>query len=217
MLILVTGGSCSGKSAFAEKLLAETGADTKKYYIATMDAADAESQTRVKRHRAQRAGKGFVTIEQARDVHLAVRGMSADTEMRSGKMLSKERQPEEMLSEEMRVSGKKREAGKGVTGCAALLECMSNLAANEMFGTGELLSVEMVVEKVCRDIAQLEDSLDVLVIVTNNVFEDGVQYEEGTKNYLRALGHINSWLAERAWQVYEVVAGIPVLWKTVSD
>ena len=102
-------------------------------------------------------------------------------------------------------------------GCAALLECMSNLTANEMFGTGELLPVETVVEKVCRDIAQLEESLDVLVIVTNNVFEDGVQYEEGTKNYLRALGHINSWLAEQAGQVYEVVAGIPVLWKTVSD
>lgn len=181
MLVLVTGGSCSGKSGFAEKLLAETGVNTKKYYIATMDAADEESKVRVARHRAQRAGKGFVTIEQAQDVHLAI--------------------------EEMRME--RNTLGR----TAALLECMSNLVANEMFGTGEMLSMQTVVEKVCCDILQLEKMLDTLVIVTNNVFEDGVRYDEGTERYLRTLGCINARMAERAEQVYEVVVGVPVLWK----
>ena len=181
MLILVTGGSCSGKSGFAEKLLAETGADTKKYYIATMDAADEESKARVQRHRTQRAGKGFVTIEQARDVHLA-----------AGEIQAKRK-----ISERT----------------AALLECMSNLTANEMFGADKVQSEQVVIEKVCRDIAQLEKTLDLLIIVTNNVFEDGVQYDESTESYRRSLGRINAWLAERAEQVYEVVVGVPVLCK----
>lgn len=181
MLILVTGGSCSGKSGFAEGLLAEAGADTKKYYIATMDAADEESKARVQRHRTQRAPKGFVTIEQARDVHLA----------------AGEIQAERKISERT----------------AALLECMSNLTANEMFGVDKVQSEQVVIEKVCRDIAQLEKTLDLLIIVTNNVFEDGVQYDESTESYLRALGRINAWLAEWAEQVYEVVVGVPILWK----
>ena len=181
MLILVTGGSCSGKSGFAEKLLAETGADTKKYYIATMDAADAESRARVQRHRAQRAGKGFAPIEQARNVHLA----------------AEEIQAESKISERT----------------AALLECMSNLTANEMFGVDKVQPEQVVIEKVCRDIAQLEKTLDLSIIVTNNVFEDGVQYDEDTESYLQALGRINARLAERAEQVYEVVVGVPVLWK----
>ena len=96
---------------------------------------------------------------------------------------------------------------------AALLECMSNLTANEMFGADKVQSEESVIEKVCCDIAQLEKTLDLLIIVTNNVVEDGVQYDESTESYLRALGRMNAWLAERAEQVYEVVVGVPVLWK----
>ena len=62
MILLVIGGSGSGKSAFAEARTAAFPAD-KKYYIATMRAGDAESRRRVERHRAQRAGLGFETVE----------------------------------------------------------------------------------------------------------------------------------------------------------
>lgn len=64
MLTLVTGGSASGKSEFAENLLrSRFKADG--LYIATMIAPqdDEESQARVRRHREMRAGKGFVTLE----------------------------------------------------------------------------------------------------------------------------------------------------------
>ena len=58
MLILVSGGSGSGKSAFAEDLITASGLETK-IYVATMQAWDAEGEARVARHRAMRAGKGF--------------------------------------------------------------------------------------------------------------------------------------------------------------
>ena len=67
MTILVTGGSGSGKSAFAEGLVPRLEAHGR-IYLATMEAADGESRRRVMRHRAQREGLGMRTLERARDM-----------------------------------------------------------------------------------------------------------------------------------------------------
>ena len=62
MMILVTGGSGSGKSAFAEDCVLALG-EKKRIYIATMFPFDEESKKRVARHRNMRKGKGFETVE----------------------------------------------------------------------------------------------------------------------------------------------------------
>lgn len=62
MLILVSGGSGSGKSAFAESLIADSPM-ARRIYLATMRVWDEEGRARVARHRALRAGKGFETVE----------------------------------------------------------------------------------------------------------------------------------------------------------
>ena len=53
MMILVTGGSGSGKSAFAEDCIVAFG-NARRIYIATMYPFDEESRKRVKRHQAMR-------------------------------------------------------------------------------------------------------------------------------------------------------------------
>ena len=63
MLVLVTGGSGSGKSAWAEDLTTAL-CPGKKVYWATMAPGGAEAEQRIARHRALRAGKGFSTLEQ---------------------------------------------------------------------------------------------------------------------------------------------------------
>ena len=179
MIYLVYGGSGSGKSSFAEKLLADF-PGSKKYYIATMMAQkdDGDAQKKIARHKEMRAGKGFKTIEQPRDL------------------------------EKISFSG----AAGTTSAASALLECMSNLCANEMFNETEGLqkSEDEVCKKILAGVKTLSSALENLVIVTNNVFDDGVQYDESTKSYIRALAKINCELAKISDKVYEVVVGIPV-------
>ena len=194
MITLVTGGSGSGKSAYAEDV-AVSAEGTEKYYIATMQIYDAEGERKVERHRKLRAGKGFTTVESPRNVGQVVFPTFTET-----KKVCKDCQEPKPIQ-------KKQEQR------TALLECMSNLVANEMFSTDGMREEDAVVTKVVQDMELLATKLDHLVIVTNNVFEDGIPYDEGTMAYLRALGRINTVLAKRADRVVEVVVGIPVILK----
>lgn len=205
MITLITGGSGSGKSAYAEKYICHASNEKgckEKYYIATMQVFDDEGQRKIDRHRRLRAGKGFITIERPRDIKKAV-----------GKL-----QFENCLK----------------TGRSALLECMSNLVANEMFPPVDVsgmqaaeakkealddpentkdydtAQISRVSKKVLKEVSILSENVAELVIVTNNVFEDGVSYDQSTMNYIKAMGIVNRGLAAMAERVVEVVAGIPV-------
>ncbi len=60
-LILVSGENSSGKSVFAENLLARY--DGKRYYIATMIPETEENFARIEKHKNQRADLDFITFE----------------------------------------------------------------------------------------------------------------------------------------------------------
>ena len=60
-LVLVSGKNNSGKSMFAEKLLAKYG--SMRYYIATMIPKTDDNYERIKKHKKQREGLGFTTLE----------------------------------------------------------------------------------------------------------------------------------------------------------
>ena len=94
-------------------------------------------------------------------------------------------------------------------GGAALLECMSNLTANEMFSGEQPADRQTVIAENLRGVDVLRKQVDPLVIVTNNVFEDGIVYDSATMEYIEALGRINERLAAEADEVVEVTAGIP--------
>ena len=63
MLVAVTGGSGSGKSAYAEQTAVRLADGGRLLYLATMMRDGAGAQERIRRHRALRRGKGFLTIE----------------------------------------------------------------------------------------------------------------------------------------------------------
>lgn len=72
-LVLILGGARSGKSRLAEGLVrALPGVP---HYIATAQAWDAEMADRIARHRADRDGQGWVTIEAPHDPVAALAGL----------------------------------------------------------------------------------------------------------------------------------------------
>lgn len=178
MLELVTGGSGSGKSEYAEGAAVaahEKHFGGKLYYIATMYPYDEECLQRIDRHRNMRSRKGFSTIECY--THL-----------------------EEVTIESRDV---------------VLLECMSNLLANEMYSKeGRIKCGDgQVQEAILWPLFELSEQAAHLVVVTNEVFSDGAEYEEETGRYLRLLGKLNCEIGKKADKVTEVVCGIPVVRK----
>ena len=92
-----------------------------------------------------------------------------------------------------------------------LLECMSNLCANEMYsprGSGDRAA-----ETIREGVERLKSQCGDLVVVSNEVFSGGSCYEEGTMAYLRQLAQINCMMAAMADNVCEVACGIPVYYK----
>ncbi|MDY3249114.1 MAG: bifunctional adenosylcobinamide kinase/adenosylcobinamide-phosphate guanylyltransferase [Candidatus Choladocola sp.] len=167
MMHLITGGSGSGKSAYAEEQVINSGPG-KRVYIATMIPWGEEGRQRVERHRRLRQEKQFETIE----CYTA---------------LAKAKIPPEST---------------------VLLECMSNLVANEMFEPEG--AHEATVDAVMEGILHLRQQADKLLIVTNEIFSDGLEYDPDTMRYLSYLGAVNQRLAQEADCVTEVVYGIPL-------
>lgn len=170
MLILVTGGSASGKSAFAEKLTMSL-KKGKAVYLATMIPWDEECQEKIAKHQAVRKNKGFSTLERYTDLE----GLTvADTPI-------------------------------------LLLECMSNLLANEMYDENGYCSkygLEGLCDGIISGIENLKSQCEHVVVVTNEVFSDyGSVYKE-TMDYLRFFGEINRRLAALSDNIYEIVCGL---------
>jgi adenosylcobinamide kinase/adenosylcobinamide-phosphate guanylyltransferase len=170
MITLITGGSGSGKSAYAEDTLLSFG-EGERIYIATMFPFDEESHRRIERHRKMRREKHFTTVER----YINLKDLVVPR------------------------------------GSYVLLECMSNLVANEMYQEGG--AGENTVPAILEGVFALERQAKELCIVTNEIFSDGISYGEETEKYQKYLGEINQAIGRVAGRVVEVVYGIPLVLK----
>ena len=67
MKIFISGGCKNGKSYHAQRL-AKAQQTEHLYYVATMQSADSEDDERIIRHKQERGGWGFATVEQYIDI-----------------------------------------------------------------------------------------------------------------------------------------------------
>ena len=171
MTTLILGGARSGKSAYAESLLAAL--PPPRWYVATMQPWDEECRVRIAKHRRARAGKGFETLE-------CSRALAALRLPRRG---------------------------------SALLECLGNLAANELYSAGSVREEEAILTALLAGVAALEEQCEHLVIVSNEVCLGGEEYAGDTDAYLRVLAAAHRALGQRAGRVCEVCAGRAVYYK----
>ena len=187
MMELVTGGSGSGKSAYAEErictlhrgLCEERNTEIPLYYIADMIPYGRETEKKIGKHRKQRAGKGFVTLEWYVDLPGKISGSEPEGLAESGAV--------------------------NQSGACVLLECVSNLTANEMYEPGG--AGVHTVERIMEGVRILRERCAHLVIVTNDVFRESVPDSDEMARYKKNLGAVNRALAQMADQVTEVVFG----------
>lgn len=182
MFHIVTGGSGSGKSSFAEDMICKyyreaktNGLAGKLIYTATMIPYGDETVKKIRRHRRMREKKEFSTVECYTDLEKLT------------------------AAEPFRNSDGPP---------CVLLECISNLTANEMYepdGAGKNAA-----EKVLQGIENLRKVCSHLVIVTNEVCSDSGNSPKEMELYKKTLAEVNRRMAGEADIVTEVVYGIPV-------
>jgi adenosylcobinamide kinase/adenosylcobinamide-phosphate guanylyltransferase len=196
MLYIVTGGSGSGKSEYAEQTAVQcrnrTGGTL--WYLATMRIWDDEGRKRVERHRRMRAAKGFETLE--RYTGLETLELRETFEELNPAGLDAEQETDSLKYWESRRVAQKQ---------VLLLECMSNLVLNEFYDQENGAE-----ERILQGIKHLQKQCGDLIIVTNEIFSDGVTYESESERYIELLGRINRELGQMADSVTEVVYGIPL-------
>lgn len=204
MMHLILGGSASGKSEYAEKEALRLAVNQPLLYLATMKGDDPETLARIDRHVRRRRGMGFVSLE-------IPYNLDCDR-VREGLLTGLISDPVKGEAE----AGDRLKRGKALhlqtfsAKGVILLDCVSNLLANQIF---DRHAMDYDSDRFCEGILSLREICKDLLIVSNNVHEDGICYDEVTQDYIAQLGLINRRLGRASDRVTEVLAGLPVLLK----
>ncbi len=192
MMSLIIGAGASGKSEFAEK-----------YALERFD----KHKNTVSYVRGGRIDYGF-------DGELIYLATMINSDDETGERIDKHvRRRQGMGFKTLEVPKDLGRLGEGEIrpNSVVLLECLSTLLANEMFSReNPAAGYEGISDKIFEDIRKLKKCCRDLMIVSNNVFEDGVEYTGETALYLKYLGELHRRLVESCDEIYEVVAGIPI-------
>ena len=98
-------------------------------------------------------------------------------------------------------------------GACVLIESLSVWTANEMF-TDEGVNLNAGA-KVFADFIALRERVKHVVLVSDDVFCDGEDYDVLTEEYIRTLGSLHVRLAALADEVIECVSGIPLRYSII--
>lgn len=91
-------------------------------------------------------------------------------------------------------------------GAACLLECVANLAANELFRKDRQVDRNSLAQKIFNEIDALAERVAHLVVVTNSFADDG-SFDAETRAYARLVDDVNALLRARADRIDEIVDG----------
>lgn len=100
-----------------------------------------------------------------------------------------------------------------------LLDCLGNLAANEMFGGCDKTrscTVEGLAERIFVDIKKVNAAVGNLIIISNEVFSCGICYDKEVEAYTDLLGKLHVKIAAIADAAVECACGINIYHKGVA-
>ncbi len=99
-------------------------------------------------------------------------------------------------------------------GACVLIESLSVWTANEMFTPSGVN--HSAGAKIYTDFMSIYTHAKDIVLVSDDVFSDGVMYDPLTEEYMRILGGLHVKLAAIADEMIEVVSGLPIMYKKRS-
>ena len=76
-----------------------------------------------------------------------------------------------------------------------------------------VVGLALAKENICQAVRDIAAANRNLIIITNEVFADGLPYDQTTLDYIKTLGKINEFLAEISDVFIEAVYAIPVFRK----
>lgn len=92
-----------------------------------------------------------------------------------------------------------------------LMDCLGTLVANEMFGDYEGIYTDElknnVLRKIFSDIILIKNNTENFIIISNEIFSDGITYDLATEVYIEVLGQLHIKIAKVAEKAIECVFG----------
>ena len=180
--VLILGGARSGKSAFAERLAAES--DRSVAFIATATASDDEMRERIAHHRAARPA-GWQTIEEPLAIALAVQRAAALADVLLLDCitiwLANWMTQQDYIEHHALLPAGTLQDNQALSAVDALLDTVASLPENKT-----------------------------LIAITNEVGLGIVPDHPLGRAYRDTLGYVNQRLAQAADRVYLMVAGLAV-------
>lgn len=98
-------------------------------------------------------------------------------------------------------------------GSSVMIESLTAWAANEMFTADGVKGSGHVVRKILEDLSVIVERANDVVIVGDDIFSDGGEYDSLTENYVKALAELTVRIAGIADEVTEVISGLPISYK----
>ena len=223
MVHLITGGSGSGKSEYAEEMACRCrkGPGEKLVYVATMYPYGEETKMKIRRHRQMREGKGFETVE----CYTGLARVAGRLEAYGSVTVLIECISNLVSNGLYGIPGRLSDNSFPQSACPALQD---NLPRNQStqstvthdFGTDSLqigthilrkaVSGQSAADEILRGIEAIRRAAGNVVVVTNEVNSEGLEYGPEMIRYKQVMGEVNCRLALLADRVTEVVYGIAV-------
>lgn len=93
-----------------------------------------------------------------------------------------------------------------ITADTVMLDCLGTLLANEMFnGQEKPAKPELIRDKILADLSKIRNKVTNLIIISNEVFADGVLYEQPTETYIKTLAKLHIELARASDTAIECI------------
>jgi adenosylcobinamide kinase/adenosylcobinamide-phosphate guanylyltransferase len=189
MIVFITGGVGSGKSAFAEKLALELCNTNRPHYIATSVPTDKEMTHRIKHHQLERkkSGTSWIVWEQSTEISLLARQFKYDDTVLIDCLTT-------LLSNQLFHGWERNKSGWQY----------------QRFR-------ESIYKSIISAITAIHESSGTTIVVSNEIFSEPLPRDRTAFYYALMLGRLHQSIVGMSEQAYLVVNGIPIKMKESND